>query len=674
MRTWAVCSVCGKGPFMLSNLYKHMRNSHHYFEEDVEEVKRAIKRAIYPTELKCNVCGKSYFSEAGLREHKRAHAVDGESPSTSNNTGRKSVPQVECPGCKAVFVNHLQLSQHCQKNHNDGSTNFNTVKKTFGSWSRFETWLAEMERATITRFVKRSNRKSSKGVSQIYICQHARGNGGTVDPKQMRKRYRETKRVHKNCPSFAKALERRDGLVEAEACFGHLGHEVSTALMPLSKDDVEIVKSMLLAGVPPGKIVSELHDKNFLPDVVPERQPRLYYLTPRDVTNIASRFKITVANNDRSVRTRTRSQKAPNSKPTNTFSQHDEISHNAESTYQDIQNEDISDYAEDNRSLTPASLSDEVPLQERLEEALREAQRIQAQVGKRARLYYKNERLDLLEELNGKLLDLATLIGKPGIIPRDWWSCDTSIKKVNKRHLPDLSNVTCHRGWRSQAVHGPSRDNFVLCVDFSINVRQVRSSTHDHNKSSLSCRNNCGNGLKSDDDTCLLITMQATSVVVFFICLCYIEGFPPDAMIGIKFSSTERNERDAIEPEKLVGVRELDEGDSSEKMVGLTAQRQTRRLTSSFAEGNIGEDVGGLITGSFCSDNMEYYRSHCTNFVAEDPDRTVQAAVLKFCTWFEDSDPKSLMYNKPLHPRNTPKDYRIRSSEATRSQYPKDIL
>ncbi|VDN35686.1 unnamed protein product [Cylicostephanus goldi] len=62
--------------------------------------------------------------------------------------------------------------------------------------------------------------------------------------------------------------------------------------------------------------------------------------------------------------------------------------------------------------------------------------------------------------------------------------------------------------------------------------------------------------LKSDDDTCLPITMQATSVIVFSICLCYIESFPADAMIGIEFPGTERNERDAVEP-KLIGVRDF---------------------------------------------------------------------------------------------------------------------
>ncbi|KAK6765482.1 hypothetical protein RB195_025410 [Necator americanus] len=69
--TSAPCSICSKGPFLIQNLYKHLRNVHKCSEDQVEEVKSAVKRAVYAEEIKCDTCGRVFFSAYGMRKHKK---------------------------------------------------------------------------------------------------------------------------------------------------------------------------------------------------------------------------------------------------------------------------------------------------------------------------------------------------------------------------------------------------------------------------------------------------------------------------------------------------------------------------------------------------------------------------------------------------------------------------
>ncbi|VDM70896.1 unnamed protein product [Strongylus vulgaris] len=178
-------------------------------------------------------------------------------------------------------------------------------------------------------------------------------------------------------------MYRNDGMVEVTACFGHLGHEVNSALLPLSKGDVEVVKAMLMAGICPEKIVSDLRSKYFLPNEAPQRQPRLYHLTVSDVINVADWLDIEVeSDSDHPASPSTLKQESA-----------------GQDRVEEIFHED------DDLRLSPTP-SEKICLKEMLDEALRETARFQAQISERAYLYSRSERLDLLEDLNGKLLSL----------------------------------------------------------------------------------------------------------------------------------------------------------------------------------------------------------------------------------------------------------------------------
>ncbi|VDK50091.1 unnamed protein product [Cylicostephanus goldi] len=249
---------------------------------------------MFGNEFTCE-CGAIYHSKDGLRKHKSAaHPTE----STHASHG------VTCPICDQRSASHLDLIEHCRLSH--PSADLTVQRKTFASWSTFEVvlmcigvlgivaivevWKDEEERRTCSKLVKRGFTKSSKGIVHMYGCHNANGAGARIDATERKQRYRKSRRVHKYCTCYAKVTQLEDGTVDVIACFGHVGHELNRATIPLSESDVTTVRSMIEAGIPTNIIVSKLRTTRWLSNVAPQRQARLCFITARDVANIAARY------------------------------------------------------------------------------------------------------------------------------------------------------------------------------------------------------------------------------------------------------------------------------------------------------------------------------------------------------------------------------------------------
>ncbi|EYC03750.1 hypothetical protein Y032_0092g2604 [Ancylostoma ceylanicum] len=235
--------------------------------------------------------------------------------------------------------------------------------------------MAEKERETCSKLVKRHTRKSSKGTIYMYLCQHARRTGtSSSTPLKEKKRNRKTKRVNKHCSCFARVHHRRDGHVEVVSCFGHCGHDVNSASLPLSKNDRMTVKSMLMAGISPRAIVAKLRRSNWIEGEIPQKQPRICYLSVRDVTNIATRHGLTVVKN------------------------YDDSGSNSEAS--------SSEASSSGTSASDISVQDnflDQQNQRSINEAYEEFLEIQEDIADVARHLVQTERLDLLKQLSSRL-------------------------------------------------------------------------------------------------------------------------------------------------------------------------------------------------------------------------------------------------------------------------------
>ncbi|CAJ0609515.1 unnamed protein product [Cylicocyclus nassatus] len=102
------------------------------------------------------------------------------------------------------------------------------------------------------------------------------------------------------------------GTVHVTACFGHYGHAISMAALPLFNEDEDVVKNLIEAGVPARTIVSKLRRENWNPRQDPERQMRLCYLTTTNISDfLMTDDTLTFYNAFKSVFPESRAQKVP---------------------------------------------------------------------------------------------------------------------------------------------------------------------------------------------------------------------------------------------------------------------------------------------------------------------------------------------------------------------------
>lgn len=111
----AQCPICLKGPFLLSNLYRHMKGIHGCDEKEVQQMKDDVKNTIFHDNGTdpCEICGKMYFSrpEKTIRMTE-AHGIE------------KNGNVVSCPGCPCTFGRQIELSRHCFEQHSDEGGDF----------------------------------------------------------------------------------------------------------------------------------------------------------------------------------------------------------------------------------------------------------------------------------------------------------------------------------------------------------------------------------------------------------------------------------------------------------------------------------------------------------------------------------------------------------------------
>ncbi|KAK6026846.1 zinc finger, C2H2 type, partial [Ostertagia ostertagi] len=193
----------------------------------MEKEKFRIREAKFPEKDKfqCSFCSKVYFTLHGLRTHmEKAHKEHME------DYDEKPRATVTCPLCHELFRTGYELSSHCNEAHNgENDQDFSIIEGVFASEEEFNGWMDSVECLTKVRFMKRTSRACRNGRNHLFVCEHARGKGDVVDPKEMQQRFSKSKRVHSHCPAFVKIVENHeDGSNELRyvACLGHLGHKI----------------------------------------------------------------------------------------------------------------------------------------------------------------------------------------------------------------------------------------------------------------------------------------------------------------------------------------------------------------------------------------------------------------------------------------------------------------
>ncbi|KAK5983890.1 hypothetical protein GCK32_000847 [Trichostrongylus colubriformis] len=252
------CPECDKGFEFVKNLYQHVREVHHWDEGKVIRLKASSRRSKSNSEneLPCEECGQLFTTKRRLITRKqKIHKIDAE-------IGASSV---------VLFADYSIVTGQLQ------------------NWSDFEDWKRAKELATLSHFVIRSSHETPKGRSIVHVCQHARGTGKDVDILALRRRYRMPRRINTHCSAFLNVLHLTDGSVHYNGCFGNVGHIVSTATLPLSPDDENVVVNMLKSGLTPSIILTRIRKDRWDPLLEYSKQPRICLISLKEIKYIAQK-------------------------------------------------------------------------------------------------------------------------------------------------------------------------------------------------------------------------------------------------------------------------------------------------------------------------------------------------------------------------------------------------
>lgn len=276
MCTEETCVVCGKGPWRLSYVYKHLRIAHRWTEDQILLEKNRIKEN-KSRSISCDLCDEFFGTKRSLKHHKKVDHSSG---------------PVTCPECKESFFSHKELANHCNGMHRVKGQDFSIISGNFGSFAEFEVWKTSLEGTVMVNFSKRSSESLKYGRRHLYICKHARGCGAEINPEEVRKVYGKSKRVHSHCPAFLKVRENAGGGISYYGCSGHLGHLVSVANLRLSQAEEEEIIGFLKLGMNTTSILAKIRREKWNHKLDPNNQQRICYVLMKDILRIAERHNL----------------------------------------------------------------------------------------------------------------------------------------------------------------------------------------------------------------------------------------------------------------------------------------------------------------------------------------------------------------------------------------------
>ncbi|XGW20045.1 hypothetical protein V3C99_003677 [Haemonchus contortus] len=234
----------------------------------------------------CPVCGREIHKHSFYRHLKLSHKYSAEQCLQLKNERLKTATSPQCPLCYERVVDQEALAIHCSNSHSeDGACgkpqNYSVFVKEFSNEQSFKVWLLEECKKTCTGLWQRSKDDTKSGRKIRLRCNRAGQNRNTA-----KIRIRTSRKENPYCSCFLNVEYRKDGKVTAKGCFGHVGHELDPALLHLTADQQEYLKT-LLEDYPVSHIIRRVREENR------ERKSRLSFVSRSDLFNLKKRHQIT---------------------------------------------------------------------------------------------------------------------------------------------------------------------------------------------------------------------------------------------------------------------------------------------------------------------------------------------------------------------------------------------
>lgn len=197
------CDKCSSSFSAIYSLNYHKHKVH----GEIKEAKR---------EFQCCECHCSYSTEKNLKSNfKSKHAIE------DQNVKSKIKINGECPMCNCLMQEGASL--HFSSVHN---ININIQTLEFTSLSEFICWKENMEKETISKFVKRRGSKNAEShTTHYYIC-HRSGNFISESKGQRCLKTQGSNKIGGVCPASMTVKEDNiSGKCDVTFVKSHVSHE-----------------------------------------------------------------------------------------------------------------------------------------------------------------------------------------------------------------------------------------------------------------------------------------------------------------------------------------------------------------------------------------------------------------------------------------------------------------
>ncbi|WKY02925.1 hypothetical protein Q1695_016322 [Nippostrongylus brasiliensis] len=245
------CPQCAKY-FAPTGLRKHVQKVHDFTGEMWRKFMAGKKEATLLAKgaqfEKCAMCGNVFADKSKLARHSKTKHSAGEVDCSEESVEDAELTAPMCCLCDMSFKDHQSLSEHCMVLHaEDGAEgrpqDYAVYDVVFPDFGRFQTWRDDMCNKHCTSFFRRSSKEN--GAKTYWRCNRA-----GKQESHGEKRVVQSKKYHKYCPAFLNVKIQKDGSVHAKGSFGHLGHDISHALLRWT-DDQELLLTSMLEDMPP---------------------------------------------------------------------------------------------------------------------------------------------------------------------------------------------------------------------------------------------------------------------------------------------------------------------------------------------------------------------------------------------------------------------------------------
>jgi len=223
---------CHKSFTRKFHLQRHIKNCH-------LSAKSSKSSSKYP----CEDCHSLFASKSILKQH-REHMHGVESEHQNKN--------FSCSECSMAFHNRSSIIRHYMEVHSE--LKLHEEKLTFAGWDDFSKWKQDVEKRTLSSYVKGSGSVSRKcRTIHCFIC-HRSGNPVLRSPGKQSRKSLGSKKTGNYCPARIYATE-SDGVLHVDYFSTHIGHQ--NEANRLGKQQKEVIDGQLHEGVP---VKRSLHD------------------------------------------------------------------------------------------------------------------------------------------------------------------------------------------------------------------------------------------------------------------------------------------------------------------------------------------------------------------------------------------------------------------------------